>query len=144
MSPCDSLGSLVGWDSEPAERCRSRVELGMGRYFLHCAIIPTEMPRWLRLFRPQDFVWLLLFAGLLVSLRFLPPPVDPNDPGQGDPQEIIPLVALGIAQILEPRFPSRATTRSRVVWIVLKIVLGFIFIGFTGSINRPYSMVLLL
>jgi two-component system, NtrC family, sensor histidine kinase HydH len=102
------------------------------------------MRRWLRLVRLQDFVWVLLFAGLLVSLRFLPPPFLDTDPGQGDPQEIVPLVALGIAQILEPRFPARATTRSRICWIVLKIILGFIFIGFTGSINSPYSMVLLL
>jgi two-component system, NtrC family, sensor histidine kinase HydH len=102
------------------------------------------MRRWLRVVRPQDFVWALLFAGLLATLRFLPPPILDTDPGQGDPQEIIPLVALGIAQILEPRFPARATTGSRIFWIVLKIILGFIFIGFTGSINSPYSMVLLL
>ncbi|SPF36727.1 Signal transduction histidine kinase, nitrogen specific, NtrB [Candidatus Sulfopaludibacter sp. SbA4] len=102
------------------------------------------MPRWLRLVRLQDFVWVLLFAGLLVSLKFLPAPVFDTDPGQGDLQEIIPLAALGIAQILEPRFPAVATTRSRIFWIVLKIVLGFVFIGFTGSINSPYSMVLLL
>ncbi|HEY2015942.1 MAG TPA: hypothetical protein VGH38_20710, partial [Bryobacteraceae bacterium] len=94
--------------------------------------------------RPQDLVWLVLFTGLLLSLKYLPPPISANDPGQGDPEEIIPLVALGVAQILEPRFPARATTRSRISWIVLKIFLGFIFIGFTGSINSPYSMVLLL
>lgn len=102
------------------------------------------MRRWFRLVRPQDFVWALLFAGLWISLYYLPPPVVDTDPGQGDPQEIIPLVALGIAQILEPRLPARGTTTSRIFWLVLKIVLGFIFIGFTGSINSPYSMVLLL
>src|ERR1051326_2486893 len=122
----------------------------MRTYFLHCGIIPTEMPRWLRpvplqdFIRPQDFVWVVLFAGLLVSLRFLPAPILPTDPGQGDPPEVIPLVALGIAQILEPRFPARPTTLSRVVWVVLKIVLGIILIGYTGSIDSPYSMVLLL
>src|ERR1041385_1656455 len=102
------------------------------------------MRRWLRVIRPLDFVWVLLFAGLLATLKLLPPPVFDTDPGQGDPQEIIPLVALGIAQILEPRFPAHPTTGSRIFWIVLKIILGFIFIGFTGSINSPYSMVLLL
>ena len=102
------------------------------------------MPRWLRLVRPQDFVWVLLFAGLLISLRFLPPPVYETDPGQGDPEEVIPLVALGLAQILEPRLPATPTTRTRVFWIVLKIVLGFTIIGYTGSLDSPYSMVLLL
>jgi signal transduction histidine kinase len=98
-----------------------------------------ERRNWFRLVRIQDFVFLLLFAALLVSLRFLPWPLIP-----GDALEILPLVGLAIAQILEPKIPQRPTTRSRIFWIVLKIVLGFIFIGFTGSIDSPYSMVLLL
>src|SRR5271157_2422265 len=98
-----------------------------------------ERRNWFRLVRIQDFVFLLLFAALLVSLRFLPWPLIP-----GDAPEILPLVGLAIAQILEPKIPERPTTRSRIFWIVLKIVLGFIFIGFTGSIDSPYSMVLLL
>ncbi len=97
------------------------------------------MRRWLRLVRPQDFVWALLFAGLLITLRFLPPPLVP-----GDPPEILPLVGMGIAQILEPKIPALATTRGRVLWITVKVVLGFVVIAYTGGIYSNYWGVLLL
>ena len=103
-----------------------------------------SQPRWLRLVRPHDLVWLLVFAALLASLKFLPPPQFPSDPAQGDPPEVIPLVTLAIAQMLEPRVPAIATTGSRIFWIVLKLVLGFVFIAYTGSINSGYWLVLLL
>ena len=97
------------------------------------------MPRWLRLVRLQDFVWVLLFAGMLVSLKFLNPPLVP-----GDAPEVIPLVALGIAQILEPKIPALASKFGRILWIVLKVALGFVLIAYTGGIFSSYWLVLLL
>ena len=97
------------------------------------------MRRWLRLVRPQDFVWVLLFAGLLMTLKFLRPPLV-----AGDPPEVIPLVALGIAQILEPKIPALATKGGRILWIVLKVALGFVLIAYTGGIFSNYWLVLLL
>ncbi len=88
--------------------------------------------RSIRLVRPQDLVWLLVFGVLVVTL-----PV-------GDAPEILPLVTLGIVQILEPKIPALHATRGRIFWITLKLVLGFILIGYTGSINSPYWLVLLL
>jgi signal transduction histidine kinase len=88
--------------------------------------------RWTRLVRPQDFIWVLAFAALLGTSEI------------GDAYEIVPLVALGIAQILEPKIPAVPTTRSRIFWMVLKLALGFVLIGYTNGINSKYWLVLLL
>ncbi len=93
----------------------------------------------MRLIRPQDFLWLLLFGMLLATLRFLPPPLV-----AGDAPEIIPLALLGIAQILEPRIWAHAGTRWQILWIVLKVILGFALIAYTGGIDSRYWAVLLL
>lgn len=88
--------------------------------------------RWIRRIRPQDFVWLLLFSGLIATTK------------HGDAFEIVPLVLLGIAQVLEPKIPAVATTRNRIFWIVVKLVLGWVLIGFTDGVNSPFWLVLLL
>jgi signal transduction histidine kinase len=62
----------------------------------------------------------------------------------GDVFEIVPLVALGVAQILEPKVPAVQSTQSRVFWIVLKLLLTFLLIGFGGAINSRYWPALLL
>ena len=90
------------------------------------------MLRWTRLVRPQDFVWVLLFSVLLYTLPYR------------DPYDIGPLVGLAVLQILEPKIPALASTRGRVLWIVLKVILGFVLIGFTGSVDSSYWPVLLL
>jgi signal transduction histidine kinase len=90
------------------------------------------MLRWTRLVRPHDFIWVLAFAALLATTEI------------GDAYEIVPLVALGIAQILEPKIPAVPSTRSRIFWMVLKLALGFVLIGLTHSINSKYWLVLLL
>jgi signal transduction histidine kinase len=90
------------------------------------------MLRWTRLVRPQDFIWVLAFAALLATTEI------------GDAYEIVPLVALGLAQILEPKIPAVPTTRSRIFWMVLKLALGFVLMGFTDGINSKYWLVLLL
>ena len=77
-------------------------------------------------------MWILLFGTLLAT------------PEYGDAFEIVPLVALGIAQILEPKIPALASTRGRIAWIVLKLLLGYALIGFTGTVTSRYWLVLLL
>ena len=88
--------------------------------------------RWIRLVRAQDFVWMLVFAALLATAEF------------GDVFEVAPLLALGVAQILEHKIPAIPSLRSRIFWMVLKLALGFVLIGFTNSINSKYWLVLLL
>jgi signal transduction histidine kinase len=62
----------------------------------------------------------------------------------GDAFEIVPLLALGVAQFLEPKVPAIQSKRSRVFWIVLKLILTFLLIGFGGAINSRYWPALLL
>ena len=88
--------------------------------------------RWIRLIRPQDLLWVALFAIPLAK------------PVYNDLFEIVPLVALGIAQILESKVPAIASTRSRIFWIVLKLAVSFVLIGFNGAINSRYWPALLL
>ena len=103
--------------------------------------------RWLRHIRPHDLVWLAVFGALVAgSLQLLPPPFGPPPESSrfGDAYELVPLLSLALVQILEPRVPAVPTTRSRVFWIVLKLILGFLLIAWTNGINSPYWIVLLL
>ena len=90
------------------------------------------LQHWARLVRPHDLVWLLLFPAMAATTEVL------------DVYVIVPLVALAIAQVLEPKIPQLASTRGRVLWIVLKMALGYVLIGYTGSIASNYWLVLLL
>ena len=107
------------------------------RLYFHCGILEL---RYLVLslrssstfLRLQDFVWLLLFAALAATSEFLDPPV------------LIPLVALALAQVIEPRIPALSSTRGRIFWIVIKVAFGYILIGYTGGITSSYWPVLLL
>ena len=75
---------------------------------------------------------MLVFSALAFSTRL------------GDAFEIVPIVLLGLAQVLEPKIPALASTRGRVLWILLKLALGWVLIGFTLGVNSPYWPVLLL
>jgi len=97
--------------------------------------LPTDSrSTWRRLVRPQDFVWILLFSVLAFTLPA----------GIRDAPSITWLAALAIVQVLEPKIPALDSTRGRVFWIVLKLVLGYVLIGFTGSLESHYWLVLLL
>src|ERR1035438_1036634 len=104
--------------------------LDMGRFFTHCGIIPTgisrvpESPlsRWVRLSRPQDFFWIALFVALASTSEIL------------DVFVVVPLVALGLVQVLEPKIPALGSPRGRGAWILLKLVLVYLLIR---SEERP-------
>jgi signal transduction histidine kinase len=74
----------------------------------------------------------LLFAALAATLP------------TGDAPEISPLVVLAVMQIVEPRIPALESTRGRVLWLLLKLALGYVLIGYTGTIESWYWPVLLL
>jgi two-component system sensor histidine kinase HydH len=88
--------------------------------------------RWLRVFQLQDLVWVLLF-GLMIALS-----------PTRDASEVSMLVTLAIMQIAEPKAPFARTTRGKVVWIILKLGLAYLLIGYTGAINSSYYVLLLL
>ena len=85
-----------------------------------------------RFFRLQDLVWLLLFAGLAATSEILDPPV------------LIPLVALTVAQVVEPKIPALSATRGRIFWIFVKLAFGYMLIAYTGGVSSSYWPVLLL
>jgi signal transduction histidine kinase len=100
------------------------------------------LSRFSKLVLPGDLVWLAVFAALVVTAARYPY-VDPNY-GPAGPFEIVPLIALGVAQILEPKIPAVASRASRIFWIVLKVILGVILLGFTGTLDSDYWPVILL
>jgi len=95
--------------------------------------LPQFLARSLRLVQPRDFVWVVLFGVLIAR------PQNPDEIW-----ETVFLVALGVAQVLEPKIPADPTTRSRLLWIAIKLALAFMLIGFAGSIDSVYWPVLLL
>jgi signal transduction histidine kinase len=93
---------------------------------------PTAEPRWKRILYPQDVVWLFLFSALAwVS------------PMRGT-AELEMLGALAILQVAATRVRALNTTRGNLVIITLKLLLGFLLIGVTGSIASSYYLILLL
>jgi two-component system sensor histidine kinase HydH len=91
--------------------------------------------RWVRHVRPQDPVWILLFAALAYTLP---------DP---DFYSTAPLAALALVQLAEPRISALDSSRRRgfwIVWIVAKVALAYIFIGYTGAITSRYWYMMLL
>jgi two-component system sensor histidine kinase HydH len=87
--------------------------------------------RWIRLVRPQDVVWLLLFSALGVAspTRY--------------PEEIVLLSCLALLQVLEPKIPALTTATGTVVSVLLKLSLGYLLMLFTGGVNSSYYPILL-
>ena len=92
----------------------------------------STFPGWFRLIRPQDFVWIPLFIALAATSEIL------------DVFVVVPLVALGLVQVLEPKIPALRSTRGRVAWILLKLVLVYLLIAYTGGIESNFWLLLLL
>jgi signal transduction histidine kinase len=82
--------------------------------------------------RLRDLVWCVLFAALI--------PTTPH----GDAPEIVPLVALAVVQVAESHIPAMESAKRRIFWIVLKLALGYMLIGYTGGVDSAYWPVLLL
>ena len=80
---------------------------------------------WRRFFRPQDFVWLLLFSALAV---FSP-----------DRSPIVAslLAALGVVQVLEPRIGPLTS-------VLLKLALCYVLIGYSGGVTSSFYLILLM
>ena len=102
----------------------------------------NSLRSWAKLIRPQDLVWLAVFVALIsTSFQF---PYRNREGEIAGPYEYVPLMALAAAQLLEPKIPRAPSRRSRVLWIVLKVVLAFLLIGYTGTVVSYYWPVLLL
>ncbi|MBI3679845.1 MAG: hypothetical protein HY235_05555 [Acidobacteria bacterium] len=88
--------------------------------------------RWSKWIRGQDFVWLLLFGGLFLA--------SPDRSGS----DLELLAALAILQLAEPRIRFFSSRRGNLVSIGVKLLLGFLLIGFSGGIISSYHLILLL
>ena len=83
------------------------------------------------LIRPQNFVWLVLFGVLAATSPIL------------DIYVWVPLIGLAIVQILEPKLTGMPVRR-RVFWLLLKLLLGYLLVGFTYSIESTFWPIMLL
>lgn len=88
--------------------------------------------KWLRFLRAQDAVWLLLFGCMAAFAQ------------TRDASEIALLAGLVAAQIAEPKVAALGRPRGKALWILLKLVLGYLLIGYTGGLGSSYYLVLLL
>ncbi len=88
--------------------------------------------RWLRLLHLPDVVWVLLFAAIIAA--------DPDHDGS----EAAMLAALAVVQIAESKFAFVNTVKGRVLWNLLKLAIVLLLIGYTGSVNSGYYLLLLL
>jgi len=75
-----------------------------------------------RFLRPQDIVLVLLLACMAA--------LDPEH----DPRTMAMIGLLGTLQILEAKIPFASTTKGKVIWILLKLAIGYILIGYTHAI----------
>ena len=90
------------------------------------------LTRWIRLIRPQDVVWLFLFLLLAIMSE------------NGDASIYAMLAALATVQVSESKITALASTRGRVLALVVKFAVCYLLIGYTHGLDSPYWPVLLL
>jgi len=95
-------------------------------------VAESPLPRWLRLVRPQDLVWIPLFVALAATSDIL------------DVFVVVPLVALGLVQVLEPKITAMGARGGRAAWILFKLALVYLLIAYTGGIQSNFWLLLLL
>jgi two-component system, NtrC family, sensor histidine kinase HydH len=85
-----------------------------------------------RYVRPQDFLWVALFTALIYNsqTRYAP--------------EVTMLLALAVVQVVESKIPALNSTRGRIFWVALKLLLAYVLIGYTGTVSSPYWLMLML
>jgi two-component system, NtrC family, sensor histidine kinase HydH len=80
----------------------------------------------------MGFVWLLLFAAMAVA-----------SPVQDAPS-LTMLTGLGIFQFLEHRQPVFRTPLGMWAAVIIKLILCYLLIGYTGALNSSFFLILLL
>ncbi|MBV9157494.1 MAG: hypothetical protein JO097_14615, partial [Acidobacteriaceae bacterium] len=83
-------------------------------------------------FQPRDFAWLLFTAALIAS-----------DPETNYNATIV-LVLIGAFQIAEPRLTVFSSRRGQIASIVLKMVLSYLLVGWTHTIDTFYYLIFLI
>src|SRR5579862_3567345 len=78
----------------------------------------------------------VLIAVVFIAMAALDPDSDPWERGF--------VILLGIMQLAEVRLPILGTTKGRVVWIFLKLIVAWLLMGLSLSLNSHYLLLLLL
>ena len=94
----------------------------------------NPVKRWIRLIRPQDVVWVILF--ILLGMM--------SEEDRRTPSLFVMIAALGAVQILETKIPGMATTRGRVGGLIIKFILCWLLIGYTHGAESRFWPTLLL
>jgi signal transduction histidine kinase len=82
--------------------------------------------------RPQDIVWIALFAVLAIWGPDLAP------------EARIFLVGLGLMQVIEPKVPFFDSRLGSIISFLIKLVLWYILMGWTDGISSSYYWLILL
>jgi two-component system sensor histidine kinase HydH len=96
------------------------------------ASITRKHARTVDFFQPQDFAWLLFVIILITTAP------EPNY------DALILLPIIGSFQIVEPRLKLFASRRGQITSITLKLVLSYLLIGFTHTIDSYYYPIFLI
>ncbi len=82
--------------------------------------------------RPQDIVWIALFAVLAVYGPDL------------EAQSRTFLISLGLMQIVEPKVPFFSSRGGAILSFLIKVTLWYLLIGWTDGLDSPYFWLMLL
>jgi len=85
-----------------------------------------------RFVRPQDIVWILLFAILEIY-----------KPERATATTVV-LFALAVLQVVEPKIPFFSSTPGSVVSFIVKLALWYVLMGWTDGISSNYYWLVLL
>jgi two-component system, NtrC family, sensor histidine kinase HydH len=91
-----------------------------------------QRSRFWQIVRPQDIVWIALFAVLAIWGPDL------------WPEATIFLLGLGLMQVIEPKFRFFSSLRGSIISFLIKLVLGYLLMGWTDGIASPYFWLMLL
>jgi signal transduction histidine kinase len=95
----------------------------------------VEQPsRFRQIVRPQDIVWIALFAVLAVY--------GPDPDLRPEPRAV--LVLLGLMQVIEPKIPFFGSRKGSILSFLIKLALWYILMGWTDGISSPYYWLMLL
>jgi two-component system sensor histidine kinase HydH len=90
-----------------------------------------QRSRFWRIVRPQDIVWIALFA-VLAHYPDL------------TPESTTALIGLGLMQVIEPKIPFFGSRPGSILSFFIKLVLWYILMGWTDGIGSPYYWLMLL
>jgi two-component system, NtrC family, sensor histidine kinase HydH len=91
-----------------------------------------QRSRFWQIVRPQDIVWIALFAVLAIWGPDL------------WPEATIFLLGLGLMQVIEPKFRFFSSLRGSIISFLIKLVLWYLLMGWTDGIASPYFWLMLL